>query len=472
MSTFQLSSLMEDQGLSAAAEQEHLGSALLLHNARWFMKVRWIVVSVFIAAGLAGTFTLGRLKTIGIVPPNLGLFILAATMVVVNAIFYILLRSLKEDSPRNAIERNIWLQILADLLVVTVLVHIIGSTNTFIAFAYLFHIALACIFFPPRGSLFVTLLASGLYLILIAVELTGTWPPTSALTVGFHLAGKDPTLILIFAGSAVFVWLVVWYFISTLSKVVRKRDQQLSAANEQLMMADEEKSQQVLMTTHELKAPFSGIETNIQVLKIQYWDEIPESVHGIIDKIEARARTLRERIGEILILGDLKSYKTSKEEFVPVNLQSVTNDMIGLLSEKAKDRQISLDIQIPPITVMGNKNHLSVLLSNLVSNAIAYSHEGGKVKIAAENGKDQVSVTVTDHGIGIRDDALPHIFDEYYRTKEGVKFNKASTGLGLSMVKEIARKYRIGIKVRSEMGKGTTFEVIIPKKEQTINIGG
>jgi signal transduction histidine kinase len=238
------------------------------------------------------------------------------------------------------------------------------------------------------------------------------------------------------------------------------------------MMADEEKTQQVLMTTHELKAPFSGIETNIQVLKIQYWDEIPESVHGIIDKIEARARTLRERIGEILILGDLKSYKTSKEEFVPVNLQSVTNDMIGLLSEKAKDRQISLDIQIPPITVMGNKNHLSVLLSNLVSNAIAYSHEGGKVKIAAENGKDQVSVTVTDHGIGIRDDALPHIFDEYYRTKEGAKFNKTSTGLGLSMVKEIARKYRIRIKVRSEMGKGTTFEVIIPKKEQTINIGG
>jgi signal transduction histidine kinase len=226
------------------------------------------------------------------------------------------------------------------------------------------------------------------------------------------------------------------------------------------------------MTTHELKAPFSGIETNIQVLKIQHWDEIPESVHGIIDKIEARARTLRERIGEILILGDLKSYKTSKEEFVPVNLQSVTNDMIGLLSEKAKDRQISLDIQIPPITVMGNKNHLNVLLSNLISNAIAYSHEGGNVKIAAENGKDQVSVTVTDHGIGIRDDALPHIFDEYYRTKEGAKFNKTSTGLGLSMVKEIARKYRIRIKVRSEMGKGTTFEAIIPKNEQTINIGG
>ena len=89
-----------------------------------------------------------------------------------------------------------------------------------------------------------------------------------------------------------------------------------------------------------------------------------------------------------------------------------------------------------------------------------------------KNNSSEVSIKVIDHGIGIRDDALPHIFDEYYRTKEGAKFNKTSTGLGLSMVKEIANKYGINIIVTSEIDKGTTFEVIFPKKMKLIKTGG
>jgi len=71
-------------------------------------------------------------------------------------------------------------------------------------------------------------------------------------------------------------------------------------------------------------------------------------------------------------------------------------------------------------------------------------------------------VSVSDTGIGIRPDALEHIFDDYYRTKEAAAHNRMSTGLGLAIVKEIASRFALKIRVSSENGVGTTFEVVFP----------
>jgi two-component system phosphate regulon sensor histidine kinase PhoR len=467
MGTYEVTPVIEEGGLQPQSE-DALGVIVLLGNARWFTKVRWIVIGVFIIAGLYG---MSLTAHAGLKIPSEWLFYLAGCMIVLNTVFILYTRRLNDNSPRNAIKKNLWIQITADLMIVTVLVHLVGSTDTFIAFAYLFHIALACIFFPPRGSLLVTTLAAALYLGLIGLEVSGIWPPTSVALGRRSLIVEDPSLAVLFAFSAVFVWGILWYFISTLSKAVRMRDQRLSVANEQLMKADQEKTRQVLVTTHELKSPFSGIETNIQILKLQFWNDLPHSVRAIIDKIEARARTLRERISEILTLGDLKSYVPEKG-LSRVRLKEIIDDILKLDKEKANSRNVTINAQISATTVIGNKQHLYILFSNLISNAIMYSYEGGTVQLIVQEGPTAVTVRVSDSGIGIREDALPHIFDEYYRTREGAKFNKSSTGLGLAMVKEIVQKYGMRMKVISEPGKGTTFKVIIPKKKELIPRGG
>jgi len=223
-----------DQKLRLPSKNEHLGSAVLLHNAVWFTKVRWIVVAVFIAAGLAGILIPGSLIKTGLAIPSKWLFILAGSLIVINSLFCFLVGKLTVELPGRTVETNIWLQITADLLAVTVLVHIIGSTATFVAFAYLFHIAIACIFFPPKGSFFVTLLAVGLYMALIIAEVTGLLASTSVLDSSLFKIRKDPLMTVIFALTAVFVWLVTWFFISNLSKTVRMRDQQLSIATSSL----------------------------------------------------------------------------------------------------------------------------------------------------------------------------------------------------------------------------------------------
>ncbi len=466
MGTYELVIPIDDFGQDRVPDRQGSGSAVLLRNTLWFMRLRWLVILVFIMAGLLGRFVPDVIKNIGFFPSTKGPWILAGVLLLANASYYILTRRLTEDSPVNSIKINAWLQIAVDLIVLTILVHIIGSTSTFIPFTYLFHIILACIFFPPKESLLVTILSAGLYLSCIALELSGVLPVYGLLSVMAPICQMSLLLIAMFAIPAVLIWFIAWYLISTLSQAIRTRELQLVTANEQLVKADKEITQRVLQTTHELKAPFSGIESNIQVLKFLHWNEIPESIHSIIERIETRSQTLRERIREILILGDLRSEASHNEKISTISLQSVMDAVAEEVAGKAKERNVSLDVQIPPTTVAGDEKRLTILFSNLVTNAIQYSHENGKVRISGGRSRDgEVVVSVMDQGIGIDDEALPHIFEEYYRTTEGAKFNRMSTGLGLTIVKEIARTHRLKIKVASEKGKGTTFEVIFPKKE-------
>jgi two-component system phosphate regulon sensor histidine kinase PhoR len=461
MGTFELLAASEEPGSIGLPEQKGLGNDVLLHNARWFTKLRWIAVSAVILAGLAGAFAPALFRASGLIPPVRWPWILAAVLVAANCLFTILAGRLRDDSSQSAIKATIWLQIVIDLIVLTVLVHIIGSTTTFISFAFLFHIALACIFFPPRESLLVTLLASGLFSACVAVETFGIVHGGGMVAHAPSVPHSGRLLNLAFAGTA-------------LSEAVRKRDRLLRTANERLMKADQEKTRQVLRTTHELKAPFSGIESNIQILKLQYWSELPESVRGIVERIEHRAQTLRERIREILVLGELKSKSDAELVLAGVNMDSVMETVLENVGEQARSRNVALDIEKPLPDVLGEAGQIAILFSNLVANAIQYSQEGGTVTVLArETGGDGVRICVVDRGIGISDEALPHIFEEYYRTPEGARCNPMSTGLGLAIVKHIAQTLGLKLTVTSEAGSGTTFEVTLKnrdsgtKKEET-----
>jgi len=466
MSTFELDPARDQAEPAVLLEPMGLSSTVLLENARWFLKMRWIMTGLCVLLGLACSFCPGSLRQLKLVPPVSWPWTLACVLGVINTIFHYLVQRLREDS-RRAIETNLWLQVVADLLIVTAVVHLVGSTSTLIAFAYLFHIALSCVFFPKRDSLLVTLLAAGLYIACITFEVVGILPVSGVLAAVLHPSQRDPYLRLLFAGSAVAVWLVIWYLVSTLSEAVRKRDQRLDAANQRIIRADQEQNRQVLRTTHDLKAPFAGIESSIDVLRSQYWKEIPGSVRRIVERIERRAERLRKRIDDILLLGDLRSQTEHEESCEGVVLRSVLNDVVWQLGRKAEDRGVTVQIQGVPAVVFSSGKQLTILLSNLVSNAISYSPEGGSVTVAVAQSDDDVSVSVSDNGIGIRADALPHMFDDYFRTREAAEFNKMSTGLGLAIVKEIARRFGMKIKVTSEEGVGTTFEVTIPKKRTT-----
>jgi signal transduction histidine kinase len=436
-----------------------LGVQVLLNNVRWFTRLRWAVIGVLAAGGAAHALAPEAFAAIGAAWSSRDLGILVALLLVANVVFQVVAVRLGTETPRSRVLVWLWAQILFDLAIVTGLVHTIGSVATFVPFTYLFHIALACIFFPQRHSLFVALAAAALYAGLVLGETLGFLPPGPAAVS----VVRGAPMRLFFAASTIVVWLVVWYLVSTLSETVRVQDERLRTANAELRQAYHEKNQQVLITTHDLKAPFAGIETNIDLLKYRLWDKTPQEVQDIIERIDLRAQVLSARIKDILILGDLRSRADGEHGLENVDLAPLLNSVLEQLGERAGGRNVAVYTNVPSLTITGDREQLAVLFENLISNAIAYSQEGSSVEIECRAGRDEVGVLVRDHGIGIREDALPHIFDEYYRTNEAARHNRLSTGLGLAIVKEVATRFGLTISVTSEVGQGTEFEVVIPR---------
>ncbi|MHC4559106.1 MAG: sensor histidine kinase [Planctomycetota bacterium] len=470
MKTFEINPLSFGPGESKVPPKQSFCDAVLLFNAHWFTKVRWITVIVFVCTGIFSYFARDLIRSLGFVPPTRWPYVFAVVLSAANLLFLHMAGKLSDESSHLAVEVHLWLQIVFDLIMVTVLVYIVGSVDTYIPFTYLFHIILACIFFSPAQSFVVTLVAAAFYSLCVAIDLSDTWPGAGGILIARPLnCCQSTTISIIYAASAILVWFVVWFFVSTLSRAVGERDEQLREANDQLIEMNKEKRQQVLRTTHDLKAPFSGIESNIQVLKLKYWDETPESVRNIINRIHIRAQTLSERIRDILILGDLESIKATATRINPVDLQDILKEVLDGLVERAKARQITLDLECAPITVLSNRKQLVMLFSNIVANAVFYSHENSRVSITVQEDANEALVRISDQGIGISPEALPHIFEEYYHSKEGAQFNKLSTGLGLAIVRKIADNLNLRIKVESEQNKGTVFTISIPKNiKQTI----
>ena len=240
MSTVEIKPPVDDLGSGLPEGQRGLGNAVLLLNARWFTGIRWIVVGVLVAGGIAGWLLPEVVTQLGFVPPRGWPWMLAGILCGANLVFLYMLRHLNPESPVRSTETNLWLQIVVDLLILSVLVHRVGSVDTFVAFAYLFHIALACIFFTRRHSFIVTLLASSLYMACVCLESSRVIPSPSVLLTTTPFTVSHPIQAIALAASAVAVWFVVWYLVGTLSGAVRARDQQLAEANDRIMKADEE----------------------------------------------------------------------------------------------------------------------------------------------------------------------------------------------------------------------------------------
>src|SRR4030067_2078806 len=133
---------------------------------------------------------------------------------------------------------------------------------------------------------------------------------------------------------------------------------------------------------------------------------------------------------------------------------------------EAEAKKLDLQFTAPPqlSLISADRNSMEGTFTNLVSNAIKYTPEGGKVRITLSEEGGCVKATVSDTGIGIKKEDLPRIFDKFFRVKTSETREIIGTGLGLSIVKSIVDAHLGSISIESEVGKGTTFTVLLPKE--------
>jgi two-component system OmpR family sensor kinase len=152
-----------------------------------------------------------------------------------------------------------------------------------------------------------------------------------------------------------------------------------------------------------------------------------------------------------------------KMESLPVSLETLVEDIHRQATLLGQDRNIDVILgTVMPAVVLGDELRLRELLLNLVENAVKYSHQDGKVEIALINDDRQAHLSVTDQGVGIGPGDQQRIFDRFFRTDVARAHTKKGTGLGLAICAWIAEAHKGRIEVKSEIGQGSTFTVILP----------
>jgi len=449
---------------SSGALRDALPEPLLYRNLTWFIRLRWAVVFILAAFGLLGTVP-GIFRAVGLRPYVAWPIATAALLALANLGILWHAKKLERKPTAHGDRVNLSFQIFVDLLFLTVVVHFVGSLETYVPFAYLFHVVLACIFFGRSDSFVVTVAACAFYVACVCLELAGVLPPAGILADGVlrdHIQRNSGT-VFIYVASATTIWMMVWYLASHLSGMVRQRDRKLLETNRRLVELQEERTRHLLRTTHELKAPFAAIDANAQILLKGYCGRLPEKAVEVVERIGERCRKLAAEIQEMLQLANLRFVDEESLEWTEVDPADVLEWSARQLQPLAQEKKVSLELELRSAPVRAIEDHMKMIFNNIISNAILYSKEGGRVRISCGSVDGAPTVTVEDDGIGIHPEKLPKIFEEYYRAEEAVQYNKRATGLGLTIVRHVARSHGIRICVESSLGAGTKFVLSFPR---------
>jgi signal transduction histidine kinase len=213
---------------------------------------------------------------------------------------------------------------------------------------------------------------------------------------------------------------------------------------------------------HELKSPFQGLLGYSHILSTEYITLSEEEKISFIGRIDELSHSSYKLLENLLEWSRMQTGQMifNAEDF---NLLVVLYPTLSLVKQIAQNKDIEFKYLIDnSIFINADKNMLTTIIRNLISNSIKFTIPGGKIKLAVVKMDNLVKISVTDTGIGIDKEGLDNLFQiDKSISKKGTS-NERGTGLGLLICKEMIKKHRGKISVESEVGKGSTFSFTIP----------
>lgn len=284
-------------------------------------------------------------------------------------------------------------------------------------------------------------------------------------TVGNSITEAQVTMLAASAANIVLLivlFVLVWRAFAAREQHLRAETAARAAAEEAVALRDEFLS----IASHELRTPLSVLLINIQLLERYLFngDERDDRIQESFSAIHRQLGRLQTLIATMLDVSRIErgQLKISHDLFELVALVRSTVDEMQPIAQ-AHPIELLAPSDLPAaIYIRGDKMRLEQALLNLLQNAIKYSPEGGPISVEVKRKADWAIVSVADRGIGIPEDALPHVFERFYRAPTVRSEHISGMGVGLNIVQEIVALHGGEVTVTSKYGVGTTFTIHLP----------
>jgi len=232
----------------------------------------------------------------------------------------------------------------------------------------------------------------------------------------------------------------------------------------ELKMLDRLKSEFVTKVSHELRSPLSTIQQQLAMVLNDFVGEAEDEQRHILSRAKEKTQGLITLIGDILDLSRMEAGLVLRGS-QRVDLKDLLKAVVDFLEAKARGKQQTLTFAAPDgetPSVVADPQALEIIFSNLITNAINYTGEGGTIRVSLEPTGQDLCVEVRDNGFGIEERHREKIFEKFYRIKNDQTRYITGTGLGLPIVKGIVDALGGTISLESQPGKGSTFRVTLP----------
>jgi signal transduction histidine kinase len=408
----------------------------LAERIRWFIRLRWLAVAgIVLAASVVASMGLAISW-----PHLLGL---AGLLGGLNVVFAGLSR---RRMPPLAFT---WWQIVMDLTVLTLALHVSGGIENPFALFYVFHVIIAAILLPPRVSYLVAALATMFFLAMALLEHLRLVPHAE---LGF-VQWSSPRYLASASIALAFSLFSSSYLASTIMEGLRRKDEEMRRVNEGLLQTEKLAAigQLAAGIAHELNTPLASISG--------YAEELGEIARAAGEKVVQYTGVIRSQTERCKAITQslLNFARKSELRIQPVDVNGVLREAIDYLRFKKRTQlAIETDLgQVPPVQADPGQL-LQVFLSILVNSADAIEG-GGTITVRSRAGKG-VQVTIADTGCGIPEENLKKIFEPFFTTKAPGE----GTGLGLSLSYGIVKQLGGSIDLKSRVGEGTEVTIALP----------
>jgi signal transduction histidine kinase len=226
----------------------------------------------------------------------------------------------------------------------------------------------------------------------------------------------------------------------------------------------ERKMEFVASVSHELRTPLAVIRSAAQNLADGSVASGPQ-VRRYGGLIETEGRRLEALVEKVLELAGVESRAGREAPRERVGAASIVRSALADTAAEARDRGIEVETALPDrdLFVMGDADALRRGVANLVENAIKHGEDGNSVTVSVEERGGEVAISITDRGPGIPSSELPRLFEAFYRGQRAREHQIRGSGLGLSVVQQIAREHGGRVEVDSSPGRGSRFSIVLPE---------